>query len=368
LAKADDQQLERQSFEVSTPRLDAWVRGSRPVPWTSPEAMRASLRAAMSPEGPPATPEEALPERTVAAWRLVRATALWLGIVAKGESLEQARAELGDDPWTTAVPRLAKAGRGGLRETSRAWLWDKGLPLLPPEEPERLGRWVAFMAVTSHQLGITPYHPHHGAVSAFLDLRTARGTGVSGGDVLAFEELAVDEAHELLVEAGERALLRHFRGKYHLSRQEVVDLVMMGRARARELHSSDIEENRALLEAQLKDYLGRAKESMNMADELRAMRELARVQGLTRVDPDDLPGDFLAVVARVSGRQDAVLLAAPGAPALPPPRTVDAEVVTSRPRHLADSASSSTPSVPDVLESDPADAEALAEFDVENRR
>jgi hypothetical protein len=47
---------------------------------------------------------------------------------------------------------------------------------------------------------------------------------------------------------------------------------------------------------------------MNTDKELRALKELARVQGLTRTDPEDLGRAFAGIIAGVAQRQDRKML------------------------------------------------------------
>ena len=131
---------------------------------------------------------------------------------------------------------------------------------------------------------------------------------VSAKAVYRLEELLVDQAQRVLFRHGERGVMDHFRERYGLSRRECLGLVRLARADAVQYGRSSVEDDRSLMVAQLKDYVDRARDASNLDGEMKGLRELARVQGLTRTEPEDKMSEFLGVVRRVSGRQDAVQL------------------------------------------------------------
>lgn len=310
--------------EVATPGLDRYL--ATPAPrerrLLGPE-LRACLQEAYASSAPqpiavPALADVDAPACVMAMWRLTRAMARILGMCAEDETLDSATA-IHPSPWTTPTyPRPSPALEGVVRRARaaglvRAFQEGAGLTLLPPapEDPSVL-RWCRMADDLAYTLGILTSPIGRAGALPLLDEERAPYCGITEEQVLAFEELLIDEAGRELIEVGERSTVAHFREKYGLSRSEALGLVRLARVEAARAGSSSVEEDRAIMVAQLKDYVGRARETMNMADELRGLKELSRVQGLTRSEPEDMAKDFLRVVGAVASRQDRVL-------ELPPP-------------------------------------------------
>jgi len=133
-------------------------------------------------------------------------------------------------------------------------------------------------------------------------------------------------------------------------------LMRLARADALAVGGSSVEEDRALMIAQLKDLIARAKEEMNSDRELKALKQLAAIQGLTRTEPEDRAMDFMRVIAAVASRQD-LRLEAPLKPRELPVAPATAAEYTVLPKPEV---------VPEAAEYDE-DAEALAEYDNENK-
>lgn len=87
-----------------------------------------------------------------------------------------------------------------------------------------------------------------------------------------------------------------------------------------------------------------------MDGEMKAAKQLAMIQGLTRTEPENQAAEFFDVVKRVATRQDAERLDERTLKLLDGQRAEEVEAITIEP-----------------AEADPDDAEALAEFDKENQ-
>lgn len=308
-------------IDASTPKLDEFLRGGLPRPWRSPEERDRALDRAFERQEVEVPPEEFLPQRIMVMWRLARAAALVLGLAQRDQTLDEAT-EIRPDPWTETVrPLLSPTQQWLLRRTSAATLGslysDDGLPLLPPDDA-RLGRWCAAMALLARDLGLGRTERERQGLRGLLEPRSALYAGVTVEHILALEDMLIDQTQDLVVrQGGERVAITHLREQYGLTRKEATALVQLAKSVAQQEAGGDLEQNRVILESQLKDYAGRARETLNMADELRAYRELARVQGLTRSDPDDMSRDFVRIIAAVAERQDRVLDVSPQPKALP---------------------------------------------------
>jgi hypothetical protein len=254
-------------------------------------------------------------------------------------------------------PRLSPAQQSLLRRSSAAELivlfGKAGLPLLPPDDYDAAKRWCAAMCILANDLGIERTIEGQLGLQGLLHPKTCSYAGVSEENVLAVEELLIDEAQKLIVECGERAAIEHFRGRYGFARKEAIGLVRLARADALAVGGSSVEEDRAIMVANLKDLIARAKEELNSDKELKALKQLAAIQGLTRTEPEDRAADFMKVIAAVAVRQDRLLEAPRPQKRLKEPGTVNAEYTVLEPQ---------------VGEEYDEDEEALAEYDNENAR
>lgn len=134
---------------------------------------------------------------------------------------------------------------------------------------------------------------------------------------------------------------------------EVQSLMALARARALELLPAG-EAGRAMAYASLEDGVRRAQEAMDLRSEISFRKLQSMVMGHTRGEgPENQSADFIAVVQRVSARQDQAQLAEP--------RSVEALPAASRRTEEVEA----TVLEPEP-EDDPEDGDALREFDAEN--
>lgn len=345
---------------IQTPDLDRFlldVPGDMPQRF-SPRAAMALLRAAER-----AKDAEALLEDTglaahlvVALWRWSRAAAHAVGRLSEDETLDMALGDSLPDSWTDRlVPRPTPSQRALIRQGATSAIYQAvsgdGIPLLPPQDG-RAAEWCRAFEAVAEDLGLRRAARGPDVMRLLGDPLLAPRVPISPQSVNRLEEILVDQAQRVLFRHGERGVMDHFRDQYGLARRECLGLVRLARADAMTYGRSSVEDDRALMVAQLKDFADRARESMNMGDEIRALRELARVQGLTRTEPEDKMSEFLGVVRRVSGRQDALQLVSAAADAV----DVDVEVVSEG---LDGDLPTDAP---------PREADALAVFDAEDAR
>lgn len=295
--------------EVKTEALDAFLE-LRPPRRLEGEELLASLRRLLRDGTPPMPPEEFYPQRIMVMWRLTRTLARVLSICAEDEPLDSAT-EMEQSPWHHPTKPSLSAGQQELvRRASKheiAALCKDGLSLLPPDDLDACKRWCGVMQVIATDLGIERTLEGREGLLGLLHPATAQYAGVTDRQVLAMEELMIDEAGALIVDVGERATTGHFREKYGFSRKEALGLVRLARADALRAAGSSVDEDRALMIANLKDLVARAKEEMNQERELKALKQLAAIQGLTRTEPENLGNDFLRVIAAVATRQDKLI-------------------------------------------------------------
>ena len=296
--------------------------------------------------------DSTLPHRIMVMWRLVRVAARVTGLCAEDETLDQAT-EIEPDPWTHPIaPPLTPSQQALLRRGAAGALLNcvaKGMSLLPPDDPQEAVNWCQAMTLIAMELNMLTTQDGRIGFNGLLHPKTCQYSGVTIEHILALEELLVDEAQKLIIENGERPAIEHFRVQYSFTRKEAVALIRLARADALTMSGNSVDEDRALMIAQLKDLVARAKEEVNSDRELKALKELAKIQGLTRTAPEDIQRDFMAVIAAVADRQDRRALESPKTRL---PATIEAEYTVTELKPV------------EVVE-DPEDLDA---FDAENHK
>jgi len=229
---------------------------------------------------------------------------------------------------------------------------DRGLPLLPPRHDElALGRWCRAASLIASDLGIEQTPTGLLGLHGLLDPALAEQCDVSSGNVIAFEELIVNSAMNIMLDVGERACIKHFRAAYGFSRKECIGIIRVAKVNAMERSAASIEEKRAMQELRLEDIIGRAKEDLDKDTEMKGIKELARVQGLTRTEPENQGVEFAAVVQRVSKRQDLEIMSPADIKRLDAARAEEVTPITIVQREVVDRD----------------DASAVEEYDRENQ-
>lgn len=352
-------------YPTSTPALDGFLDGARLVPLRG-HRLRAALHDIWT-EGDQRPPDpfdpQTKPQRIMVMWRLVRTTAQVKGMCAEDETLD-ASTEFTPSPWTNAfkplLPPTAGAAlrRGRARRMLEYHATGDGLPLLPPRgDAEAMERWCNAAAIIARDLGIERSPQGLVGLAGLLDPSQCSRSDVTPTEVLAFEEMLLFEALDLILDRGERAAIKHYRATYCFSLKEANGLLRVVKTLAVERSASSIEEKRALQEMRLEDYIGRTKDTMDMDGEMKGIKELAKVQGLTRTEPENQGREFFEVVKRISAQQDLALLPAADVAALDSRRAEEVAPVTIDARVVEE---------PQLAPEDHDDAEALAEYDQEN--
>ena len=344
--------------EADAPQLEAFLRGAalrRLQGVERRQALRdlfAEARAVRADDFDP----ETKPHRIMVMWRIARTTAITKGLCAEDETLDAAT-DCDPNPWTEPFrPISAIAASSPLRRARQSHLLrlhseGKGLPLLPPRgDATALERWCSAASIVAADLGVERSREGLLGLQGLLDPHQCARCDVRSGEVLAFEEMVLIEALDLLLDHGERATIKHYREKFSFSHKEATALVRVVKTQALERSAASIEEKRALMEMRLENYLARCKETMDMDGELKASKQLAMIQGLTRTEPENMAAEFWQVVKQVAQRQDQERLDPATLKLLDGQRVEEVEAIVIEP-----------------TEADPDDAEALAEYDRENQ-
>lgn len=285
-----------------------------------------------------ATLEELHPYRIRVAWRFAREISRLRGIVSDDESLLEALSKDdfgGRDPWTEETG-FTPTNRGGTASLTKRVLQllthdpdldtrnDKGLGLLPPRAPDdlvdydpymdsKLLRFIAACELMRGYLAIDqgskndPDQGRYGTVG-LLNPAYCRLLWPSRTQIIAWEELLIEETTQSYIEDGYQHTRHHLRDEHGLTKHEVTALIKIARTHTRVRTDGDIEEERSLHILRLENLARRAKEALDLRTELAAMKQIAQVVGLGRTDPEDTLKDFMSVIDSVSKDDDPPLL------------------------------------------------------------
>lgn len=114
--------------------------------------------------------------------------------------------------------------------------------------------------------------------------------------IMAWEALIVEDTLQQLVKNGQPQTKHYLYKTYGLRPHEIQQLIRIAKVRARQAVEGDVEEDRGLMVLRLEDAARRAREVSDLRAEMAALKNLAIVLGLARVDPQSAITDFVAVV------------------------------------------------------------------------
>lgn len=259
-------------------------------------------------------------QRILVLWRLVRIMTRICGITAEDETLDSTLGDITDpDPWRVGIQPTQSASTFGQQQVVRkptaniilqAYLDAKEpdkpvtqiIPLLPNRETAV--EWCRLVNKIVEGTGMEYPEQSAAGLHGLLDPATAHHHGVTPTQIFEVEELLIQEAQNLIIDQGERPAIRYFRDRHAFSANEASALIRLARAESMRSAGSNVDENRAIMIHQLKDFITRARAAMSLDIELRALKELAKVQGLYSAEPEDMMREFLHIVGRVSTKQD----------------------------------------------------------------
>lgn len=308
-----------------------------------------------------ATPQDFAPYRVKVAWRLIREMCRTKGLAHPEDTLIDAvmPSSRNIDPWV--IPEEWKRPAGAhltslshiiikyykqVEELSEKFQYKRhvlevaegepdftmypGLALLPPPVP---WMWWEQDRVSKRRKVIENYDPHEDLALVFyvkivnqlaeelqiasgsfddpdqgkyglkglLEVETIRQMFPSRFQIVAYEELLIEETLNLMTQHGQTRARKYLRDRHGLSRREVEGLCKIAKAWIRKQLESDIEEDRAFMVTRLEDFVRRARVSLDLRAELAGMKQLTIVLGLARSEMGDAMSDFLNVVSEVSG-------------------------------------------------------------------
>lgn len=303
----------------------------------------------------PRLPEANRPHRLLALYRIGRQLAMMVGLVSYDETLEDGLDTLDESFWTMLHPIIPAGHKavplaGAATQMRRAWKQatekePAGLSILPPSDYDAREKWCRVATTVARALGMERHHIAIQGTFRMLDVDGAGLCDIEGGELISFEESLIDMIMDLFLDKGERVVKRTLREEYGIGSKEAGGLLRLAKTVARRQTEGSMDEKRAIHERRLESFISRCKETLDMDGEMKALKELAKAQGLTRSAPEDREREFMEALRAVSMRQDTEQLSAK-----------DVLLVQGRMKPT------------EIEVEDPDDQEALAAFDRENRR
>ncbi|MCP4897902.1 MAG: hypothetical protein GY906_13095 [bacterium] len=267
------------------------------------------------------TLEDLLPYRIRSCWRIVREMARLKGLIADDEGLDVVLA-MKPDPWIEpsgyAVEDKALYSRLNAEVSEQL----RDISLLPPKAPSiRPDGAVDPTYDPNSDVLLAKYMRTTHFLSLYLQIERGSVTDPSQGryglygigdptlirlafpsrlQILAWEEIVVEETFKCMTEVGQSGAEEFLQDTYGLRPFEVNSIIKLAKSRARSKLENDLEEDRAVMVFRLEELARRAKDGLDLRVELGALKQMALVMGLGRTDPEDSLRDFIDVVARVS--------------------------------------------------------------------
>jgi hypothetical protein len=276
-------------------------------------------------------------ERTVLAWRITRELCRHLNLVSGGESLTTALIPTVSnlDPWSfpslpptyhPTSPHAKEILKCGVPEIlgdletfqeqipdKQRWLTlgsdDVRGPGISPLPPQTLRTapvfqfWLSQVQKISYFLNLTAGSteaPDLAQVALPQLLLDTHNAWPSRTQIVAFEEILVNQAIEELANGSQWKAMRSLQTRFGLLPHERKSVIEMARATLLDLTVYDVEEARALMIVRLENFVDRSAKAFDLRAELAGMKQLALVQGLSRTEAGDLVSDFTEVVRSVS--------------------------------------------------------------------
>lgn len=282
--------------------------------------------------------QQFIPYRIRTAWRIVREFARVSGMIGNDERLSEIpRTE--EDPWTEGGTCPVPDTKDG--HTDRMWrlvemfIGPTGLPLMPPAVPTnwrdergvlseynprnidhdpRLHDYVRAVTYVSRYLLLEDGPAHDPAqgkygILGMTDPYLVRLLFPSKLQILTWEEHLIDETLEKLLDEGIRATRRSLKDVYALRSHEVETVMrLVMRQTQKRISEGNADQERALMTMRLETLAQSAKSKGEQRIELGALKQLAIVLGINKMDPEDIVQEFIQMAQkRTSERRIKVL-------------------------------------------------------------
>lgn len=209
--------------------------------------------------------------RIIVAWRLTRAMMLEDGLLAMDERLSEM--DLDDLP----TPQMT---------ATREDFCDR----------------VVVMARKIRVQSGTKSQPHLGyyGLKGLTHASTVCDYWPGRPELLFFEDSLVEQLKTLCLRQSKKKSREQIRDLLGLQIKEAGALIKLAIAEAQMHENDDLETKRFLAENWLVDYIERSKDCGDLNSEMKGLKELAKVQGLTRVEPENQMDIMVQAIASVA--------------------------------------------------------------------
>jgi hypothetical protein len=296
--------------------------------------------------------DDLLPYRIRTAYRLVRELGRIRGLIKKDETLIDALKgrPWNFDPWLIPqewhrptnpdendnlpgeiIDKILQAEN--LSPDLQYTRWDlsnntlkhyRGLALLPPPVPQRyltptgeisesydpeqdesLLAYIDILDAVSRRLYViagAEEEPESGryGMAGMLDPHFVRAVFPTRLQIIAWEQLLIEETLNLLVTSSHINARRVLTRKYGLQRHEIDFMVRLANLLALKMTECDLEEARSLMILRIEDYIHRSREAIDPRSEMHGLKQLAIVQGLSQEKEDDFFANVASIVKNIS--------------------------------------------------------------------
>lgn len=248
--------------------------------------------------------------RRCVAWRVTRHLAQIQGLLGREDGLASLPVTP-DGPWfAPCAVRLPPDGSDMRTTDTSLWSMDTlvlregGISLTPRQENvQRYAEIVRRIARETRMYEGSRRVPMMWTY-AMGDLRTDEDLLLYWPDpseVLLFEESVLRHAHHLVISRAKHSTAEDLHNLLGVSRPEAIALSRLAIANhAREAYE-DMEEKRYLMEVRLEALAENSRTALNLDAELRALKQLAAIQGLTRTEPTTAMDEILKTIQAVAG-------------------------------------------------------------------
>ncbi len=119
-------------------------------------------------------------------------------------------------------------------------------------------------------------------------------------ELLFFEDSLVEQLKTLILRQSKIKTRNYMRDLLGLQIKEAGALIKLAIEEALRQDGEDLETKRMLAEGWLTDYIERSRECGDLNSEMKGLKELVKVQGLTRVEPENQMDVMVAAIASVA--------------------------------------------------------------------
>lgn len=176
------------------------------------------------------------------------------------------------------------------------------------EEDYQLQRWHRVILLVLSNLGIgaeVPQNPALGDLGTrgLHDPAWARILWPMRSEIIAFDELIIEETAENITKSSYAKSIRNLRARYGLTQEEASHTARLAMAWLDSSLGQTMEERRTLVAARLQDIADRSRELQDSRTEMQAIRAMAGVLGVTRARPKDDVSDFIDAMHQISSER-----------------------------------------------------------------